>query len=29
MPAGLAEAAKNAHEKVGELVAEGNDALME
>jgi elongation factor G len=29
IPADLAEAAKNAHENVVELVAEGNDALME
>ncbi len=29
MPADLAEAAQSAHEKVVELVAEGNDALME
>ncbi len=29
IPANLAEAAKAAHEKVVELVAEGNDALME
>ncbi|HXE91949.1 MAG TPA: elongation factor G [Terriglobales bacterium] len=29
IPAGLAEAAKAAHEKLVELIAEGNDALME
>ena len=29
IPAGLAEAAKAAHEKLVEMIAEGNDALME
>ncbi|MGH9649928.1 MAG: elongation factor G, partial [Terriglobales bacterium] len=29
IPAGMAEAAKTAHEKLVELIAEGNDALME